>query len=128
MEAVRAFLQLRIRLLGGLTVEGLDEREIGSRKGRIVLKLLALARGAPVPTDRIADVLWGDAPPSRPVDQVGVLVSRLRTVLGADRLPRTDAGYALVIDWLDVEELDIRVTEAEQRHAAGQMVAARAAA
>jgi len=28
------------------------------------------------------------------------LVSRLRAGLGADRLPRTDAGYALRGDWL----------------------------
>ena len=123
-----AVSQLRVRLLGGFVVESLDEREIGSRKGRTVLKVLALARGGPVSTDRLVDVLWGDDLPARPTDQVGVLVSRLRAVVGADRLVRTEAGYALHYDWLDVDELDARVVEAERRHAATQLSAARAAA
>ena len=123
-----AVAQLRIRLLGGFVVDGLNEHEIGSRKGRTVLKVLALARGAPVSTDRLVDVLWGDELPSRPTDQVGVLVSRLRAVIGSDRLPRTEAGYSLRYDWLDLDELDARVAEAERRHAAGQESAARAAA
>jgi DNA-binding SARP family transcriptional activator len=128
MTAVGGTAQLRVRLLGGLIVEGLDERDIGSRKGRTLLKVLATARGVPLTADRIADVLWGDEPPARPADQVGVLVSRLRAVFGAERLPRTDAGYALRLDWLDLDELETRVAEAERRHAAGQTAAARAAA
>jgi DNA-binding SARP family transcriptional activator len=123
-----ALTQLRVRLLGGLTVEGLDEHAVGSRKGRTVLKLLALARGAPVGVERIAGVVWGDDEPARAAEQVGVLVSRLRGVLGAERLGRTDAGYALHCDWLDVDELSARVTEAERRHAVGHAAAARAAA
>lgn len=120
--------QLRVRVLGGLSVEGLDERRIGSRKGRTLLKVLALARGAPVTPERLADVLWPDELPSRPVDQVGVLVSRLRAVLGADRLPRGDAGYSVRLDWLDLVELETRVGEAERRYRAGQAAGARAAA
>lgn len=120
--------RLRVRLLGGLSVDGLDEREIGSRKGRTVLKLLALARGGSVPPDRMVEVLWGDDPPSRPLNQLGVLVSRLGAVLGAERLPRSDAGYALRCDWLDVDELEARVVEAKRRLSTGQAGAARAAA
>ncbi|MEY2453014.1 MAG: hypothetical protein QOD92_2588 [Acidimicrobiaceae bacterium] len=121
--------QLRVRLLGGLDVEGLDERAIGSRKARTLVKVLALARGAPVVADAIVDALWpGDDAPARPMDQVGVLVSRLRSVLGADRLLRSDAGWSLAIDWLDVVELEDRVAEASARLAAGSPTAARAAA
>lgn len=119
---------VRVRVLGGLTVEGLGERELGSRKGRTVLKALALARGRPVSTDRLADVVWGDDQPARPADQLGVLVSRLRGVLGQERLPRTDAGYALVADWLDVDELAARVDEAAGALREGRVAAARAAA
>lgn len=119
---------LRVHLLGGLAVEGVDERALGSRQGRTVLKVLALSRGAPVPADRLAEVLWGDAPVARPEAQVGVLVSRLRGVLGADCLPRTDAGYALVTDWLDLDELDARTAEAAVALEAGRLAAARAAA
>lgn len=103
---------MRVRLLGGLEVEGIATRDLGSRKGRTLLKLLALARGAPVSGDRIADVLWGDEPPARPLEQIGVLVSRLRPVVGADRITRTDAGWALAVDFLDVAELESRVDEA----------------
>jgi DNA-binding SARP family transcriptional activator len=115
-------------LLGGLTVDEHSERDLGSRKGRTLLKLLALARGAPVSTDRIAEVLWGDTPPARPAEQVGVLVSRLRAVVGADQLPRHDGGYSLVVDWLDVDELVARATEAAAALAEGRAGAARVAA
>ena len=118
----------RVRVLGGLTVDDIGEQALGSRKGRVLLKILALARGRPVSSDRIAEVLWGDSQPSRPADQVGVLVSRLRGVLGAERLPRTDAGYALVVDWLDLDELEARVGEAADALGASRLGAARAAA
>ena len=115
-------------MLGGLVVEGIAERELGSRKGRTLAKVLALARGAPVPVERLVDVLWGDQLPARPAEQVGVLVSRLRAVVGAHRLPRSDAGYALLVDWLDVDELSRRTEEAARALAAGRVSAARAAA
>lgn len=119
---------MRVRLLGGLGVDGAAERELGSRKGRTLLKVLALARGSAVPTDRLAEVLWGDDQPARPADQVGVLVSRLRGVLGADRVPRTDGGYALVADWLDIDEVATLGEVAAAALAEGRIGAARAAA
>jgi DNA-binding SARP family transcriptional activator len=115
-------------LLGGLTVDEHSERDFGSRKARTLVKLLALARGAPVSTERIAEVLWGDLPPARPAEQVGVLVSRVRAVVGADHLTRRDGGYALAVDWLDVDELVVRATEAAAALAEGRSAAARVAA
>jgi DNA-binding SARP family transcriptional activator len=120
--------EIRVRLFGGLEVEGVTEKELGSRKARTLVKLLALARGSPVSADRIVDALWGDAAPARPLDQVGVLVSRLRPVLGAERLRRTDAGWSLDVDWLDVAELETRIDEAAVRMDAGSHAAALAAA
>ena len=35
--------ELRVRLMGGLSVDGIAERELGSRKARTLLKLLAVA-------------------------------------------------------------------------------------
>jgi DNA-binding SARP family transcriptional activator len=119
---------VRVRLLGSFEVEGVAERHLGSRKGRTLLKVLALSRSAPVSVDRIAEVLWGDEQPSRPADQVGVLVSRLRGVLGADRIVRTDAGFALVPDWVDVDELAGLAALSAEALAAGRLSAARAAA
>ncbi|HEX7168718.1 MAG TPA: BTAD domain-containing putative transcriptional regulator [Acidimicrobiales bacterium] len=119
---------MRVRVLGGFSVDGIAERDLGSRKARALLKVLALARGAPVSVERLVDVLWGEHPPARPADQVGVLVSRLRGVLGADRIARTDAGFALRTDWLDVDELAARVREAADALRADRLGAARAAA
>jgi len=103
-------------------------RDLGSRKGRTLLKMLAVAAGHPVSADRIADVLWGDDQPARPADQVGVLVSRLRGVLGPERITRSDAGYALVVDWVDFSELRSLVAVAARALAEGRLGVARAAA
>ena len=119
---------VRVRVLGGLSVDGIAERALGSRKGRTLLKVLVLARGQPVSTDTLADVLWGDAQPSRPAEQVSVLVSRLRGVLGADRIPRTDAGYSVRVDWLDVDEVTALAAAGASALAEGKVGAARAAA
>jgi DNA-binding SARP family transcriptional activator len=119
---------LRVHLFGPFEVEGVDPHELGSRKARTLLKVLALARGQPVSVDHLADVLWGDDLPARPVDQLAVLVSRLRRVLGADRLVRSDLGYALRVDWLDLAELESRVDEAAGHLEAGRVAAARAVA
>ena len=93
--------------------------EVGSRKARTLLAALAVAQGAPVAVDVLAEVLWADDLPAKPSEQVGVLVSRLRGSLGADRIPRHDAGYALVADWLDLQELDEGVAAAERSVADG---------
>lgn len=119
---------MRVRVLGGLAVDGIAERDLGSRKGRTLLKVLALARGAPVSPGALAEVLWGDYQPARPAEQVGVLVSRLRGVVGADRLPRTDAGYSLRADWLDVDDVASLGAAAAAALAEGKVGAARAAA
>jgi DNA-binding SARP family transcriptional activator len=122
--------QLRVRLFGGFEIEGVDGHRLGSRKARTLLKLLALARGRPVAVDTIVDALWpeGTDAPARPAEQVSVLVSRLRGGLGTERIPRTDAGYALVYDWLDVDAATELVAEAERRLHAGGVAMARTAA
>ena len=52
MSAVTA---LRVRLLGGFEVEGVETRQLGSKKARVVLKVLALARSKPVAADRLIE-------------------------------------------------------------------------
>lgn len=120
--------RVRVRVLGGFAVDGIDSGQLGSRKARTLLKRLVLARGRPVSVDVLAETLWPDQRPAKPADQVSVLVSRLRAVLGADRLPRVEAGYAIRADWLDLDVLAERVDELERRLAAGTPAAARAAA
>ena len=116
-----------MRVLGDLTVDGTDLARL-DRKARSLLQLLALARGRPVPADALVDALWGDVPPARPGDQLAVLASRLRRELGRDRIERSDGGYRVVADWLDLSELDAVVAEAERRHAAGEIAGAVSAA
>jgi DNA-binding SARP family transcriptional activator len=119
---------LSVRVLGEFDVDGVEALALGSRKGRALLRLLALARGQAVSVDALASALWEDAPPSKPAEQVAVLVSRLRGVLGRDRLEHTDAGYRLRYDWLDADELADLVAEIERRQRAGNVGGAAAAA
>lgn len=116
---------LRLRLLGGFEVEGLDAAALGSRKARLIVKRLAVDAGSPVAVDALVDTLWPDA--SDPDNQLAVLVSRLRKVLGSERLVRSEAGYQLRADWVDLIELAERVAAAEQRLESSP-TAARAAA
>jgi DNA-binding SARP family transcriptional activator len=109
-------------------VIGVPAPELGSRKARTLLKVLLVARGERVPFDRLCDVLWGDQPPANPMEQLQVLVSRLRTVLGRDRVERVDGGYRIVYDWLDVDELEQLTLDAAARMAAQNIASARAAA
>ncbi len=118
---------MRVRVLGGLAVEGVDLTRLGSRKARRLLGRLALARGAPVGVDALVDTVWGDEPPAQPAEQLSVLISRLRSTLKT-ALPRTPAGYALTADWLDVTALAELVAEAGIRLRAGAAAPARAAA
>lgn len=120
--------QLSLRLLGDFDVDGVEPAALGSRKGRLLLRLLALARGHAVPTGVLVDALWGDAAPANPADQLSVLVSRLRGVLGRERVEHGDAGYRLRYDWLDVDELAGLVDEALDRQRSGNPAGAAAAA
>lgn len=120
--------ELRIRLLGGFDAVGIDPNAFGSRKVRTLLARLALARGSAVEAASLIDVLWPDHAPARPADQLAVLASRARGVLGRDRLVYRDAGYSLQVDWLDIDALDSMTDEAERRLAAQQPASARAAA
>jgi DNA-binding SARP family transcriptional activator/tetratricopeptide (TPR) repeat protein len=119
---------LAVRLLGEFGIDGYARAAFGSKKARLALQMLALAQGDAVPTDVLVDALWGDAAPTKPEDQLAVLMSRLRAVLGRERIDRRDAGYVLHYDWLDIEQLSHLVAEIDRRRAAGNLVGAGAAA
>jgi tetratricopeptide (TPR) repeat protein len=119
---------LAVRVLSDFGVDGVEPAALGSRKGRLALCVLALAGGQLVPADVLTDTLWGDAPPARPEDQLAVLISRLRSVLGRDRIQHRDRGYLLVCDWLDASELAALTEEMDRRRGAGNVLGAAAAA
>jgi DNA-binding SARP family transcriptional activator/class 3 adenylate cyclase len=97
---------LEFGLLGPLEV--LDEEKrplpLGGQKQRAVLALLLLERGRVVPTDRLVDRLWGEEPPPTATTSLQNTISRLRKLLGADRLVTKPPGYAVR---LESQELDL---------------------
>ena len=119
---------LAVRVLNDFGVDGMEPQSLGSRKARLALHLLALAGGQVVTSAALADALWGDSPPAKPDDQLSVLVSRLRSVLGRDRIEHRDHGYLLRCDWLDAAELAGLIEEMDRRRRAGHVVGAAAAA
>ena len=119
---------LAVRVLGDFGVDGVEPQALGSRKARLALQLLAMAEGQVVPADVLIDALWNETPPARPDDQLAVLMSRLRSVLGRDRIEHRDRGYLLRCDWLDAAELAVLTDEVERRGGAGNVVGAAAAA
>jgi DNA-binding SARP family transcriptional activator/tetratricopeptide (TPR) repeat protein len=119
---------LAVRLLGEFGVDGIEPAALGSRKARLALQLLALAQGGTVPSAVLADALWAEAQPAKPDDQLAVLMSRLRSVLGRERIEHRDGGYLLRCDWLDVAELAHLLAEIERRRGAGNVIGAAAVA
>ncbi|MCA1691067.1 MAG: tetratricopeptide repeat protein, partial [Actinobacteria bacterium] len=86
---------LRVTLAGEVGLElGETRVEAGNlgRLGRVAFAYLVSERARPVPRDELADALWGEALPRSWETSVRVVVSRLRTWVGAAGL---DGGEAL---------------------------------
>ncbi|HTW21881.1 MAG TPA: AAA family ATPase [Mycobacteriales bacterium] len=90
---------LGVRLVGSFAItrdgEPLGQIDLGSRKARALLKLLAVDRDRVVTVDRIVEVVWAGRPPAQPQASVATLVSRLRRTLGADVIEGGRDGYRL---------------------------------
>jgi DNA-binding SARP family transcriptional activator len=92
--------------------------ELASRKGRTLLKLLVARGGAVVPADVIAETLWGGRPPADPDANLATLVSRLRSVVGADTIAGDRRGWRFVAGRrvvVDLDEAERLTAEAEAR-------------
>ena len=86
---------LRSRLLS-CTVLGMvavDGTPLGSRLERRLLAALLVWRRTVVSVDRLMDVLWPDGAPPSAVNTLQSKISRLRRMVGPDRLIRVGAGY-----------------------------------
>jgi DNA-binding SARP family transcriptional activator len=96
---MEALAVLWLQLVGELTVyrdgRAHTGQDVGSRKARTLLALLAVEHRRRHSVERIADVLWGDAQPHRPARSVATLVSRLRGKLGRELVAGDSAGYGL---------------------------------
>lgn len=91
--------ELRIRLLGPVSVEtGRRTVVVRSRPQRIVLACLALDANRVVSTTTLLDALWNGEPPTNAVGNLHSYVSKLRALVGPDRIRRAHGGYRLEID------------------------------
>ncbi len=115
-SASAAHVELRLAGTFKVVRDGaeLPDGQIGSRKSRTLLKLLAVGRPGLVPVDRIVDVLWPDERPAAPEQNVATLVSRLRATLGADLIQGGRAGYRLAVGPGLVVDLDAAARFCEQ--------------
>src|SRR3954447_12912374 len=90
--------KVELRLLGPAEAR-LDHGpvELGPRKQRAVLAMLALEVGSTVSVDRLVDGLWGETPPASAPKMVQLYVSHLRRVLDGDgaRILTRGRGYEL---------------------------------
>jgi DNA-binding SARP family transcriptional activator len=104
--------------------------DLGSRKARTLLMLLAVERARTVSAERIIEVLWGAAPPANPAENIATLVSRLRRLLGGQVISGGRYGYRLgsppAVD-VDLDEAARWAQEAERRLAAAEPALAVAA-
>lgn len=87
------------RILGPLEVSAGNELvELGGRRQRTVLAALLFNANRVTPTDQLIDVVWGEEPPPTARRSVQAYVSRLRRVLGDDRIVSVEPGYRIRVD------------------------------
>ena len=80
-------MRVEFRLLGPLEVVEHDRPvAIGGGKQRALMAILLLRANEVVSTERLIDELWGESPPSTAVTALHGYVSRLRKLLGAERV------------------------------------------
>jgi YVTN family beta-propeller protein len=89
---------------------------LGGPKQRAVLAMLVLEANRPLSKDRLMNGIWGDVPPASAAETLDTYISRLRRLLGPDRLARRPAGYVLRVEpgELDLAVFDELVSSAER--------------
>src|SRR5262249_34317020 len=94
---------------------------------RALLALLLLSANEVVSRDRLVDSLWGERAPESAQRSLDTYVSRLRTLLGAERIERRPPGYLLRVDAgkLDSERFEELLERGRAAAAAGNPTAAR---
>lgn len=122
--------ELRVRLMGLFEVTAGDTVALPAGKATTILQLLAVRRRSFVPVDTIVETLWGDEAPAAAAQNVASLVSRLRRVLGPERIAGGRGGYRFETAgaWVDVDEAERLAKEAESQLRSGRPALAAAAA
>ena len=127
---------VRIRVLGDLRVKRRDGTDVGveewrTGKTRDLLRLLALGDGRPMRAERLAELLWPDAPSNRARNRLRTAASQIRVTLGDHSVERRSDGYLLrdaVLDAHQFAALAVRAgLAADRRDHAGVLPITRAA-
>ncbi len=108
---------MEFRLLGPVQIwSGTGPVELKRRQERLLLAVLLLEPGKPVPAERLIELLWPDALPANPRRALQVYVSRLRAVLDVELTSGRD-GYAIhaVPGQTDVEQFRSLVEQARRQ-------------
>ncbi|WP_146174868.1 AfsR/SARP family transcriptional regulator [Umezawaea tangerina] len=133
---------MRFSVLGPLRAwRGDEELDLGPRQQRLVLAVLLVRAGQPVPLSELVDALWDEDAPSSAVNVVHRHVGQLRRVLEPDLplratgrwLVRDGSGYRLLVDAdstdvLRFRALVVRAAEAAARGGNAEAVAVYVAA
>ena len=101
--------------------------DLGGPRQRTLLALLLVRRNQPTTISLIIEALWADdKEPDNPSRASQTYVSRLRRLVGDDRLTSSNAGYTLVVEpgELDADRFANQIEQARQLRAAGDPVAA----
>jgi DNA-binding SARP family transcriptional activator len=111
-----ATANVTIQLFGPLTIT-IGERTIGLRdlggiRPKQVLEILLAARGHRVPTDRLADLLWGQELPQDAGGSLQTFISVLRRHLTSDR----DCARALVVTEAEAYRVDTELVKLDLDH------------
>ena len=114
---------VRIRLFGPISVQAgdtvLGPREFGGIKPKQIFEILLLERGHPVPKDRLAEWLWGDALPRNVAATLETYISNIRSAFGPSRI-----GHRLVVTERDAYRLDGRSARSTSTCSTGSSPAA----
>ncbi|HLX19466.1 MAG TPA: BTAD domain-containing putative transcriptional regulator, partial [Gaiellaceae bacterium] len=130
-------LRLKVFLTGRVAVETngapIDEAQLGGRQGRLLFAYLVAERSRPVPTDELADAIWGKSPPPTWEKALTVIASKLRGLVADDGITLTSAFGCYRVDlpegtWVDLFAAASSAQDAEEALAAGKLDQARAAA
>ena len=98
-----------------------SEVALGGPKQRALLTVLLLARNEIVSRDRLVEALWGERAPPTVQRSLDSYVSRLRRLLGENRIERRTPGYLLRVEpgELDLDRFDRLLAEARDASAPG---------
>ena len=126
-------METRIQLCGRVvaTLDGRRvEDDLPGRQGRLLFAYLAANRLHAASRSELMDAVWPDGLPGSPGSALSALISKVRRVVGQERLEgRSDLRLALGDDaWIDAEAASAALHRAETAHARADWPAAWVAA